>query len=275
MEPRTASAPGKIILTGEYAVVFGYPGIAIPSQNRMEVEYIPSDQDLTIEWENGWNDYVSEIVKQINPETTGIIKISNDLPLGKGMGSSTALIVALSKAILGPLYTDEKALEIESHFSPNHSGIDFSVIASEHPLKFIKGNGVQPITIDEDRLQDIVLIDTGTPDQPTAELVSWVKDRSEEEDIKSTLKTIGNCTSRLESGEDPAPILKDHHQAQVTLGVVPTPVQKLITEIEIQGGAAKVIGAGSRTGGGGIVLALHKDKNRIKQLAEHCGYATL
>jgi mevalonate kinase len=42
----------------------------------------------------------------------------------------------------------------------------------------------------------------------------------------------------------------------VKLGVVPETVQKLIENIEKTGGVAKVIGAGGRTGGAGIVLAL-------------------
>ncbi|MBT7493790.1 MAG: mevalonate kinase, partial [Candidatus Peribacter sp.] len=35
----TATVSGKIILTGEYAVLFGYPGIAVPSPLKMAVSF--------------------------------------------------------------------------------------------------------------------------------------------------------------------------------------------------------------------------------------------
>ena len=44
-----STAPGKIILTGEYAVVFGYPGIAVPSPLSMTVTLEEDDSgSLTI-----------------------------------------------------------------------------------------------------------------------------------------------------------------------------------------------------------------------------------
>ena len=60
-------------------------------------------------------------------------------------------------------------------------------------------------------------------------------------------------------------IIRNHHSAQCALGVVPAPVQALITHIEELGGAAKVIGAGGRNGGAGMVLAFGISKDKVSE----------
>ncbi|MFH0769931.1 MAG: hypothetical protein V1926_00985 [Candidatus Peregrinibacteria bacterium] len=40
----TAIAPGKIILSGEYAVVFGYPGIALPAPLTLQATFDKSSK---------------------------------------------------------------------------------------------------------------------------------------------------------------------------------------------------------------------------------------
>ena len=59
-----------------------------------------------------------------------------------------------------------------------------------------------------------------------------------------SLETIGNCTDRLLSGEDPLTVFPDHHRGQVSLGVVPPRVRALIEKIEQSGGAAKATRSG-------------------------------
>ncbi len=71
-------------------------------------------------------------------------------------------------------------------------------------------------------------------------------------------------------GEPLRDVMREHSRAQVTLGVVPPEVQELIAAIEDVGGSAKVIGAGSRTGGAGMVLAVGKQEE-IRNIAEQKG----
>ena len=261
------SVPGKIILTGEYAVVFGYPGIAVPSQQTMSITYEddPSADQLIISSEGvvftqGWIEYAEHIVALIEHQTQqrfcGALHIDNQLPLGKGMGSSTALVIGLCRTLLG-LDSNDIALRIEETVNLGHSGIDFNVIARKTPIRFVKGESMDSISLAPDLLNGVELIDTGTPDQPTTELVAWVRERREagENNVIEALEAIGTCTRRLEDGEDICSIVRDHHRAQVQLGVVPPAVREQIADIERSGGAAKVIGAGARTGGGGMVLS--------------------
>ncbi len=267
MSRRSASAAGKIILSGEYAVVFGKKGIAISSKSNMIISLDESQKDdgLTVVWNQNivdpvWTVYAQKVATAIVERTqplSGTLVIENRLPLGKGMGSSTALIVAMCRCMLG---TDckETALAIENELNPGNSGIDFAVIWEERPILFSRGKAPEVIELPEHLLAGSSLIDTGKPNETTPELVSWVRQRYEagESSVVKAIETIGNCTERILSGEPLKNVMHDHHQAQVALGVVPEATQKIIADIEAKGGAAKVIGAGGRTEGGGMVLAI-------------------
>ena len=289
---RTSSASGKIILSGEYAVVFGYPGIAIPSERRVHISFIQSQKKgaSTIVWNDEtandhWREYAKKIADLIEKKTGmhGTYEIKNNIPLGRGMGSSTALVIAITKVALGD-YCEQIARDIEDAVNPGNSGLDFTVIWHEKPVLFKRGSKPAFIALPKDLIAGMSLIDTGTPNETTPELVAWVKSRYEchareasrplvsgknsthgsgylpaiddQEKVHGAIETIGHCTDRILKGEPLKDIIKDHHRAQVALGVVPETVQKLIAEIESGGGSAKVLGAGGRTGGGGMILKI-------------------
>lgn len=253
---------GKIILCGEYAMAFGHPGIAFPSKQTMHVRWSPRKTGgLTVIWAKdnlhpAWAAYAGRVAEIIGHTAghrlCGDLTVETDLPLGKGMGSSTALIIGIAKALLGEHCRDE-ALSAEDEMNPGHSGMDFTVIWEKRPIIFRKGLPPAPILLPE-KLASATLIDTGMPNETTPELVTWV--RSREEELRAPLNTIAHCTERILAGENLKQIIRDHHRAQVLLGVVPPHARKIIESFEAKGGAAKVIGAGGRTGGGGMVLAL-------------------
>ncbi|KKW38118.1 hypothetical protein A2454_05010 [Candidatus Peribacteria bacterium RIFOXYC2_FULL_55_14] len=296
---RSASAPGKIILTGEFAVVFGYPGIAVPSpltmnveihdtrercsfsnirskhdaepgvvrrngRSRVTLENQKDTKDLRIHWSEiaqkpEWQEYLKHIIARCG-KCSGDLTIENNIPLQKGMGSSTALVIAVSRCLLGK-DCREKALEIEDELNPGHSGLDFSVIWNNSPTLFQKDNQPETIKLPRNLLRNTMLIDTGAPNETTPELIAWITERREE--LEPALRTIGRCTEKLREGEDLGNVMREHHRAQVALGVVPESVQKLVEKIESSGGSAKIIGAGGRTGGGGMLLVLHEDRKKI------------
>jgi len=267
MPPRTSFAPGKIILTGEFAVVFGYPGIAVPSPLMMSVtlEDRKDTKDLRIHWEEiahqpKWQEYLKGIISRCG-KFSGDLTIENNIPLGKGMGSSTALVIAVARCLLGE-DCREKALEIEDEVNPGNSGLDFSVIWDSAPTLFKKGNDPEKIDLPEDLLKKAILIDTGAPNETTPELIAWIAERKGE--LQTAFETIGHCTEELKEGKDLGKVMREHHYAQMQLGVVPEQVCKLVEQIERIGGSAKIIGAGGCTGGGGILLALHNDQEKLR-----------
>lgn len=268
MAKRTAFAPGKIILSGEYAVIYGHAGIAVPSKQGITVTYQedPNSTELTItsdakEWRKEWEQYVREIVNLCG-DYKGTLSLTSTLPIGKGMGASTALTVAIAKALMGNP-SEEEMRKIEDNVNPGHSGIDFAVIVKNAPVLFRKGSCSPLDGSFAEKINDAVLIDTGAPNESTAELIAWVKSRADL--LSEPLRTIGECTEKLLKGEDLLKIFPIHHRAQVMLGIVPKKTEELITRIEESGGAAKVIGAGARTGGGGIVLAIGLNEKALQE----------
>lgn len=254
-----------MILSGEYAVVFGYPGIAVPTHAGVEVtleETGVSPMEIVLEGLFEGKAYPRKIVDLcirtsagLRPAergiSTGTLRINNQIPVGRGMGSSTALTIAICRVLLGA-ENKTQAILVEDLINPGNSGLDFSVIWANRPVKFKKGLSPEPLHLDLTFLKNAKLIDTGKPGETTAELVAWMRER--EKEVKAHLDMIGHCTERLLAGEDPMTVIRDHHRAQIALGVVPQAVQELIANIEKSGGAAKVLGAGARTGGGGMIL---------------------
>lgn len=268
---KTGTAPGKIILSGEYAVVFGHPGIAVPSPLMMSVRHIESPAPLNIVWEGAdgkLHEYACNIARLCEC-VTGTLTIETDLPLGKGMGSSTALVVAMARCFGAD---KETALSMEDAMNPGHSGLDFAVIWENAPLLFKKGGEPKPASIDLGFLRNGILIDTGAPAETTPELVACIVDRwtRGDADVLESIRIIASCTKRLADGESPLSVFPDHHRAQVRLGVVPARTQELIKKIEQDSGPAKVIGAGGRSGGGGMVLALTADPEEVANIAASC-----
>ena len=161
----SANACGKIILSGEYSVIFGYPGIALPSPLKMKVIFEEHESDLTIDWTGikptqEWKEYLRKILDEIEKDIgkiSGSLLNEHNLPLGKGMGSSTSLVIAL-----GRLFFDEdqdKIMQLEEVMNPGSSGIDFAVIWNEFPLLFQRETTPQEVEL-ENPLQHSFFIDT-------------------------------------------------------------------------------------------------------------------
>ena len=275
MTQKIAHACGKIIISGNVAIRFGKRALAVPVDMHITVTWDKSDntqEGLRIVWpgqkEDGvWMTTARKICELIEAQVgplSGKLTIHNTLPLGKGMGSSTAIVVALSRCFLGENCKDE-ALAIEDIINRGHSGIDFAAIWEERPI-VITRDRYEFIELPK-RLQRGFLVDTGLPAAPTSIIIERLEERSPREKILiESVETIGNCTERLLSGEDPHTVFPDHHRGQVNLGVVPPLVRSLIEKIQRSGGAAKATRSGGGTGGVGMVFAVHPKVNVLKKV---------
>jgi mevalonate kinase len=273
--PKVGRACGKIIISGNVAIKFGKRAIAVPVDMHITVKWDKSDiarEGLRIVWpgqkEDGvWMTTVRKIIKLIESRIgplSGNVSIRNTLPLGKGMGSSTAIGIALSRCFLGESCKDE-ALAIEDIINKGHSGIDFAAIWEERPIIITRGR-YECIELPK-RLRQGYLVDTGAPALPTSIIIERLEERSPREKIfRESVEAIGKCTERLLSGEDPQSVFPDHHRGQVNLGVVPPRVRSLIEKIQRSGGAAKATRSGAGTGGVGMVFAVHPKVDVLKKI---------
>lgn len=174
-------AHSKIILIGEHAVVYGKPAIALPFPKlSAKVEVLEEKGDVYIENERfsglmahmpaemeGLKACIEETFRTFQRELKDIkFVIHSDIPMGKGLGSSAAIAVALVKAMYAffeePANPDEMMRLVEvaetfAHGTP--SGIDMAAASCDYPIWFIKGKEPEPVEIGKEFY--LVVADTG------------------------------------------------------------------------------------------------------------------
>ena len=193
------SAPGKIILFGEHAVVYGRPALAVPvTQLHADVEISDADPNSGGIWIHApdvnlhaeLNRLPSEhpiaavihnlfFLSRVSPFPNLEIKIASGIPVASGLGSGAAVTVALTRALSAHIHyamTDEEvsafAYEIEKLHHGTPSGIDNTVVTYAKPVYFVKGQPIETFQVGEPFT--IVIGDTGIS-APTKESVSDVR----------------------------------------------------------------------------------------------------
>lgn len=107
MEFVTASAPGKCILFGEHAVVYGHPAVAVAIDQRISVKIQPSPNNLWLldgsRLNMNRNPHIKGLIEKLWPKKFGApplsIHIKGTIPRASGLGSSAALSVATAAAL--------------------------------------------------------------------------------------------------------------------------------------------------------------------------------
>ena len=173
------TAPGKIILFGEHAVVYGKPAIAIPVAGMRATAWSePGEEGITInamdikkKYKLGSDNQFSVLAQSIlsisdENEPNLTINLTSKLPQGSGMGSSAATSTAVCRALSGYLGVNlaeneisELVFEAEKIVHGTPSGIDNTVVAYEMPVYFVKGK--KPRTFDPGNIFRLVIGDTG------------------------------------------------------------------------------------------------------------------
>jgi mevalonate kinase len=109
MSSITASAPGKCILFGEHAVVYGHPAVAVAIEQRISVTIKKNNSKSDfwkldgLKFDPKKHPHIQAIRRRLWPAELGApplsIEISGQIPTASGLGSSAALSVAASAAL--------------------------------------------------------------------------------------------------------------------------------------------------------------------------------
>lgn len=286
-----ASAPGKIILFGEHAVVFGKPALAMAVNRRARVEIrkvkknhiVITIPDLDVKGtlqpqgelktsgsgKQGILNYILEAIGLVKVEGGLEVRVKLEIPIGAGMGSSAAITVA-TLAALGqltgrPLDIGELAhqahqveLRVQGAASPldtavsTHGGLVYLNPAGE--VESLEVSGQLPLVVSYTTYRG-----------NTGELVAGVRHRRDHypEVVDPILEAMERITHQareaLLDGEEEVlgDLMNINHGLLDALGVNTPELSRMVYQARSAGAlGSKITGAG----GGGAIIAYAPDR---------------
>ncbi len=287
------SAPGKMILFGEHAVVFGQPALALAIDLRITSAVKPSSQYSV----NGHpmkkkhHAYISASLDEAWDGPPINIDTISEIPSGSGLGSSAAVTVSCvaamtsSKGTLDPEKIARKAFEVEHAVQGRASPTDtstsshgFGVLVSpdkreNHLWTIEKGGKIWNMHHCEVPPLKFVVGYTGIH-AATGPLVANVQKLVESSDeAKRTVARIGEIV--IEGVEAAAKndkkrlgeLMIENHGLLNQLGVGHPSLEKLINACKADSYGTKLTGAG----GGGSMIALADDTSKVAKAISDAG----
>lgn len=282
-----ASAPGKIILCGEHAVVYGRPAIALPLTGIRAHAHISGSApgsgirfnapDLGRRWllSTTPGDPLSELTLTTLQQLgiTGMpdveITITSDIPIASGMGSGAAIATAIVRALAGAFGRDLSAEEVSSlvyeserryHGTP--SGIDNTVIAYERAIWFQRRSEpphlIEPLPMTA--AFTLLIGDTGVRSAtrlPVGEVRRrWQEDPARYETLFDMVAdVVHQVRQALQEGDLMAlgPLLNRNQDLLEQIGVSSPHLERLIAAARTAGASGAKLSGG---GWGGVMIAL-------------------
>jgi mevalonate kinase len=286
-------APGKVILFGEHAVVYGYPAIAVPVSEvsaKAMVEDGPAGQGVVVVapdldrrvvvGEAPDNDPLACIVRgslkamrrTTAPDVT--ITVTSTVPIARGMGSGAAVSTAIVRALAHHLHfwlpsqaISDLVYDAEVIYHGTPSGIDNTVIAFEKPVYFVKEVTREIFWVGQPFL--LTVADTGIA-SPTREVVGDLQRRylADMDRYRPVFERAGEIAVKARAAMAQGMIgllgqlMDQNHELLQRMGVSCRELDRLVTAAR-EGGAlgAKLSGAG--WGGNMIALVSEETRGRV------------
>lgn len=286
--PVQASAPGKIILFGEHAVVYGRPAIAVPVLQLSALAAIQATREHTVRISAPdigrrytiasapSDDPIATIIRltcaRLDVTAQGLhVRVQSTIPVARGLGSGAAVSVAVARAVANffdrPLDAAEisaLAYECEKLYHGTPSGIDNTVIAFAEPVYFVRGKPIESFRVA--RPFTIAIGDTGVA-SPTRIAVgdvrrAWEADKPGFEVLFDQIGEIARrARERIETGNLPVlgKLMNRNQELARAIGVSSPEIENLVAAARAAGAlGAKLSGAGR----GGNVIALVETDTR-------------
>ena len=289
----TGAAPGKVILFGEHAVVYGRPAIAaalgtglgatVEADATGPVLRIPAwgrgGQQVRLERAGGSFESISRAfavaltqVGLSSAEARQVaVTVDGGIPPGVGLGSSAAFSVAVLRALFdyaghpaSPQTVLAAAMEMERVFHGTPSGLDHTIVTHGGCARFQRG---QAPTFDStfESLpvgRPLALVVSWSPREITTHgVVARLRERRERYPLpfERLFDAIGEVTREgqvaLSNGDlEQLGLLFDHNHGLLSALGVSTLANEQLVSLSRRGGAYGAKLTGA--GGGGAVLAL-------------------
>jgi len=293
----TSSAPGKVYLFGEHAVVYGEPAVPCAIERRARVTVERRDDDrirvdaddlsldgFTVTYGDDPGDadvdvpgdlvaaatgYVDGAVEQARdaadvPDAGFNVTIESDIPLGAGLGSSAAVVVAGIDAATRELGVTLDREELADRAYQVEHGVQEGQASRADTFCSAMGGAVRVEGDDCTRIEDppdlpfVIGYDGGAGN--TGELVAGVRALRDRYDFaRDTVDAIGDLVREGERALDAGDVEKlgelmgFNHGLLAALGVSSRSLEAMVWAARDAGATgAKLTGAG----GGGCIVAL-------------------
>jgi len=261
----SASAPGKIILFGEHAVVYGRPALAVPVfQVQAKVDVLDSSRlgvwidapniSLRAEYSslppgNALRTAIDGVFRALSLPAAPCLNISihSQIPVASGLGSGAAVSVALIRALSAHLgqplsagQVNALAYQTETLHHGTPSGIDNTVITYALPVYYRRGEPLQTFRVHTPFV--LLIADSGIA-APTKESVAdlralWQQDPPRWEAVFDKVSgVVQSARAALETGDLPS------------LGRLMDENHTLLQEMRVSNSRVDVLVQAAKTGG--------------------------
>lgn len=297
----TATAAGKIILLGEHAAVYGRHVLALPIVDAVRAAVTGNDKSTTLtvrEWglrtaikrdgTDGIDAVINLLLEKLGVANRNFtIHVSSKLPRGMGLGSSAAIVVAITRAIarcsdidLDDERTNAIALECEKLVHGTPSGIDNTISCYASAMLYCKSDSldIEQLELGED---PPLVIGFSRETGSTHEQVAGVRTRFDQNaefydaifDQIDEMSIQGAKALQSRRYEELGSLMNICHGLLNAIQVSTPDLEKMIA-LARQSGAigAKLTGAG---GGGAIVALCPGYEDPVRSALHRAGYTTL
>jgi len=267
----TSSAPAKVFIAGEHAVVYGEPALLAAVDMRANVTVEESSEEDVPN-----SPYVRRAVERVRAElddTTPLdVSVESEIPVGAGLGSSAAVTVATAHATareLGEAYDAEEVGRI------GHA-VERDVQGAASPADtyasakggFVRVEGDDKRQVDAPPTTFVVGYDGGS--SPTAEMVERVSDLVDNspvaEDVVSSIGDLADLAVEAVERNEPDEVAQHmdmNHALLEALGVSSSSLSHAVWSGRDAGAGAKLTGAG----GAGCIVA-HPSTDEVYEAVE-------
>jgi mevalonate kinase len=287
-----AFGPGKVILLGEHAVVYGHPALAVPLSLGITARGVP-DRACRLDLPPGLSLSQRRALREAFDRAAeaaghpGIrVTLHSTLPVSMGLGSSAALAVAVSRLLLRaakarstPADVLELALRMEQAFHGTPSGVDHTCSAHGRAILYRRAVEGRPGRVRRIRVgrEATLLLALVGPRRATQETVAALRARQSRWPSRYArlFEAMGQLalegTRALEAGDldSLGDAMNVNHGLLAAVGVSSPALDQAVAALR-QAGAlgAKLTGAG---GDGGAVVALFQRPPRHRAALERAG----
>ena len=308
-----AVAPGKLILSGEHAVVHGRPALAMAVNRNAQTFVTTEGEDGTVSFDlsnlqegkesftlRALRDFHGRVKRNYEEFLAGQlsirdvvrkpvdlfqfafvtvldglhlkmgggvnVRLNSNIPIGCGMGSSAATILSVLRGLghyyrveFRPEWYERYSLEVENMQHGKASGLDTYVSMHGGCVRFRNGEAREmPLP-----RMPLYVVNTGQPRSTTGEAVAVARRRGAADPLWDHFESATDRMERAIQRDDLKAFqaaMRENHRLLAEIGVVPGRVADFVAEVEREGAAAKICGAGAVAGdAAGMVLVASRE----------------